>query len=149
MRRLILALCLAPTIAIADGVNLIGPAPQMTAQQLKPYQDRHNVRSVVPIGFNRHAIESNIVNITIEGKTYRFAGSRRSGVVEGVDEWSGEAAAGVTAHISRKGDRALGLIRVGRKQYQLVGFGSAGVLMETIPSIGPVESPEAYKAMTK
>lgn len=128
MRVLIALFAIAVSeVALADGVDLTYlPAPLLTSseqQSLSKISARSDAASFVVTGMNAAALDSTIVNITVNNVVYRLVGAKTNRTdLPNVDLWSGSYA-GMTADFARLNGNVRGRVYVGDDVYEVVQIG--------------------------
>lgn len=119
-----LLLCLLAHEARADGVALFSPGPALAASDVARISAKRPTKSAALAIVNKNAVDSTVITATLDGKTYRFVGTKQtikgvtgvqmtSGTPTLITEDGGERWVGTTA----AGDR----LSIGRSAFGLFG----------------------------
>jgi hypothetical protein len=85
------ALVLAVAAQAQSGALLLTPRDEVPAEraQLTQMRAQPGAAAVSAITLNRHAMDSNVISATVDGKTYRFAGRKTGPDEHGHEQWIG------------------------------------------------------------
>lgn len=125
----VVVLMLVAGLARADGVPLFTAAPHNKALAQK-YAKTQWAGEMVTVKVNKFAIDSNVITVPIEGKEYRFIGSKKvvsmpamednnKATMHYVDTWTGKAGPERTLNLSREGNSIGGQIQIDGRIYSL------------------------------
>ncbi len=139
-------LALASGAALADGVALFRKAPPaLAASTASRIKSEHPTKSVAAVDPDPNAINATVINVQLDGKTYRFVGAKRNlgqGVKlredgkpvpdgeDGGDFWEGKTAAGERAWIGNSKLGVVGEFSTAGKTYRLIRVEGKSVLTE-------------------
>ncbi len=136
----LVSLAFASTFARGQGVALTAPAASDARTEAKKLEP--GIASVTPVKVNPSALESNIVNLTVEGTTYRFRGTKRPAhgtqFVNGrqqantVEAWTGNDGDNIAAFY-RDGSSVYGQVTINGQRYEVFNF--ALVKIKDVPMI--------------
>jgi hypothetical protein len=110
------ALALVAGIAQAQsGVALTTPATASAADQARFAELAKEpwAGTITPVKINPNALESTVITVNIEGKDWRFVGSKKAATEKDSEIWIGDAGPGTSAILTRSGTNVTGTISLG------------------------------------
>jgi hypothetical protein len=119
----------ASAIDSTGGVSLFTTDSAMPASEVTPnLGSRIALKRAVQLTFNRAAIESKLITIELEGKTYRYVGSKK--VTGDVQSWNGRNAEGSSLWVGCSQVDIGGQFAIGPRRFLILSSAGEPVLDE-------------------
>ena len=120
-----------PVSAIASmgGVSLFTTGSAVAAAEVtRELGNRIAVKQAVRLAFNRAAMESKLITIELEGKNYRYVGSKK--VTGDVQSWNGRNAEGSSLWVGCSQLDIAGQFTIGPRRFLILSSAGKPVLLE-------------------
>jgi hypothetical protein len=119
----------ASAIDSTGGVSLFTTGSAMPASEVTPnLGSRIALKRAVQLTFNMAAIESKLITIELEGKTYRYVGSKK--VTGDVQSWNGRNADGSSLWVGCSQVDIGGQFAIGPRRFLILSSAGEPVLVE-------------------
>ena len=113
----------------SEGVSLFTTGPAIGASDLaREVGDWLAVKQATRITLNKAALESTVIAVRLEGKTYRYVGTKDG--TGDREKWNGRDADGSPLWVSWSQAGVIGQIGIGRRMFLIEDHGGEPILVE-------------------